>query len=162
MRSSAIMTSGNIALLVVGIVLGVLAIQAAIWIPLLGWMRRRSARLVAALNEELAASGEPPIRGPESALYRGSSGSHSRVKGNGVLALTSRRLIFHKLVGQPVEVPLDQIVGLREDKWFLGAYRSGRPHVILQLREGGEVGFMVRDHTGWMEAMRRVTRVAAA
>jgi hypothetical protein len=76
-----------------------------------------------------------------------------------VIVLTDRHLRFRKLTGGRVEVPLDRVVGVREDKWFRGAYRSGRPNLILQLRDGAEVGFMVADHAGWMAALREAAGV---
>ena len=138
---------------VVLLVLGILTAQVLIWIPIILWMKRRSAQLVASLRDELVGAGESPSRGPEAAVYRGGTHGYSKVKGNGVIALTARRLVFRKLVGAGLEVPLDQVTGLREDKWFLRAYRGGRLHLILQMKGGGEVGFMVADHAGWMAAL---------
>ena len=151
------MTPTQIVLLVVGI----LALQLLFWIPFGIWMNRKSKRLRAALQDEIAASGERAIRGPESALYCGATSVYPMVKGNGVAALTDRRLIFRKLIGAGVEVPLDRVVGVREDKWFLSGYRNGRMHLILRTRDGAEagaeVGFMFADHPGWMTTVRAIT-----
>ena len=140
---------------------GILLLQALIWIPIIVHLKRKSARLRTSLGEELAATGERATRGPESAVYRGATTGYPMVKGNGVVVLTDRRLIFRKLVGAGLEVPLDRVVGVREDKWFLGGYRSGRMHLILQTKDGAEVGFIFADHPAWMAAVRGLTTAAA-
>ncbi len=40
------------------LVVGILLVQVAIWVPVLWWMRMRSARLVTELRAEILASGE--------------------------------------------------------------------------------------------------------
>ena len=59
--------------------------------PLVLLLVRRARRVRERLAAELAV--EPPLRGPEKALYRGGSGSFSKVKGNGTIVLTRRRLL---------------------------------------------------------------------
>src|SRR5438552_2314547 len=85
-------------LMIVLLVLGILGLQVLLWVPLVLWMRKKSARLLEALREELAAGGERAIRGPEPAFYGGASGvGYPEVKGNGVIVLTDRRLAFRRL-----------------------------------------------------------------
>ena len=121
---------------------------------LIRWAKSRMQERKQALVDEIAQSGEKIVLEPESALYRGGTESYSRVKGNGVIALTSKRLMFQKLIGGEVEVRIADIVSIAEDKWFLGAYQNGRQHLILELKDGSKVGFMVNNHTHWMEAVR--------
>lgn len=135
---------------------GILGFQALVWTVVLIWAGRKQGRLKATLSEEALAAGEILQRGPEPALYRGATAGYSKVKGNGVILLTNQRLRFRKLTGGRVEVPLDQVVGIREAKTFLHSYRAGRLNLILQLKNGPEVGFMVADEPGWMSAMRAV------
>jgi hypothetical protein len=140
---------------VVALVTGVLGLQLLILVPIVLWLKKRMRELQASVRAGLEASGERIERGPESAVYRGASERLGRVKGNGVLVLTDRRLVFHKLVGGGVvEVPVGEIRGVREARWFLGAY-NGRDHVILKLLDGVEVGFNVREHSEWMELLRK-------
>ena len=103
--------------------------------------------------DELGGSGERIVRAPESAVYRGASSRFSKVKGNGVITLTDRRLIFRKLFGSEIEVARGEIVALREDKWFLRSY-CGRMHLILELVDGTEIGFIVRNQAGWMATLK--------
>lgn len=144
------MTAVQVGSLIVAIVL----VSAILSMLALSWVARKSGRLVVSLQAELATAGETAMRGPEPALYRGASGIRSRVKGNGAIVLTERRVLFRKLFGADIEVPLAQLIGVKEDKWFLRAYTGGRLHMILQLKGGDEVGFMVSDHAGWMAVMR--------
>jgi hypothetical protein len=136
------------------LVVAILGIQAVIWTAFAIWARGRRTKLEASLNEEVLVAGETVRRGPEGALYRGATRGYSQVNGNGVILLTDRHLRFRKLTGGRVEVPLDRVVGVRAAKTFRRAYRSGRPHLILQLRDGAEVGFIVRDTPSWLSALR--------
>ncbi len=132
------------------LVAGIVALQVAIWVPIFVWLRRRSRRVTAAFEAELAATGERVIRGPESASYRGASAAgFSHVKGNCKITATDRRIVFRMLVGEGGEIALDRIVDVREDKVFLASRVGGQVHLVLTLREGGEVGFFVGDVKAW-------------
>lgn len=72
----------------------------------------------------------------------------------GVAGLTPTQLIFRPVLGKKIEVPLDQVTGLREDKWFLRSYTGGRMHLILTLKSGAEIGFFFADHPTWMALVR--------
>lgn len=143
------------------LVLGILALQLMIWIPVLLWLRRKSDRLVVDLQRALAVAGEHTVLGPVPASYRGAtSGSgYPHARGNSVAALTHRRLVIRRLVGEPVEIPVADITSVREDQWFLRAYASGRLVVIIKTTSGAEVGLMVKNHDEWMAALR--ARIAA-
>jgi hypothetical protein len=145
------MTTTQIVLLVVGI----LVLQILIWIPVLYFLKRKAERMAAELKRDLETSGDKILRGPEPGLYRGGSGDFSIVKGNGVAVLTERRLIFRKIMGAPIEIPVSDLVGVREDKWFLRA-TNGHAHVIVKLKSGAEVGFIFRQHAEWMAVVKAV------
>jgi hypothetical protein len=87
-------------------------------------------------------------------VYRGGTAGHSRIKGNGLLVLTDRRLLCQKLVGGRIEVPLTAIAGTREATWFLRSATAGQAHLIVRLHDGSEVGFFVSDHPAWLLALR--------
>jgi hypothetical protein len=127
--------------------------QAAIWVPLLLWIRSRSNRWEADFRHDLGMSGETIVRGPERAMYQGATSGYSRVGGNGVIVLTHRRLLFRKVTGGIIEVPVDQITGLSEAKTFLRRWRGGRPFLIVKLASGAELGFLVGDHAAWRAAL---------
>lgn len=149
------MTSTQIILLVVGI----LAIDLIILILIFGWIKRKSASLIESVRNELMIRGEKTIRGPETAIYRGGTGNSSKIKGNGLIVLTNRSLIFKKIIGQGLEISLEQIKNLRQDKWFLNSYRNGRFHLILQLKNGDEIGFIVQNHSVWLEEITKLIRL---
>jgi hypothetical protein len=141
---------------IVLLVLGILAFQLVMFIVALRWLRRANAQRLGALRSELAATGERALLGPEPGVYRGaSSGSgYPRTRGNGVVALTERRLIVRKLVGAPVEVPVAEIAGVRTDKWFQGGWAGGQAHVIVKTRAGAELGLFVQDTDAWARALQ--------
>ncbi|HEY1548216.1 MAG TPA: hypothetical protein VGG28_10365, partial [Kofleriaceae bacterium] len=101
----------SIVVMVVGIVVVVAAINLAIWLPI---MRRMNA-LPQALTDELVAAGDTIVRAPERARYCGNTSERVNVLGIGMLALGTRTLVFKKATGGRVDLPLDQIVGVRED-----------------------------------------------
>jgi hypothetical protein len=140
-------------LLVLVILLGVVLIQAAVWILLIRSWRKRSNRFLAEFRARAAASGERFIAGPESAVYRGGTGPYSAVKGNGTIILTDRRLVFRKLSGGLVEVPAQMIVGIRQSKTFRGSRVGGATHLVVATTDSAEVGFFVKDITAWERAL---------
>ena len=144
------MSTNAIVLLIAVIV----SVDVLVFALLLGRSRRRAA----ALRDALVQSGEIPSLGPETAVYQG-GGAMVSTKTYGVIALTDRRIIFQQPVGGNIEVPLDQITGLSEGKWFKGNYRSGKTFLILRLRDGQEMGFVVSDHNRWMEELAAKTGV---
>ena len=138
--------------LLVGAILG---LQAIFWIVFAIWFRNKRRALLVSMQHELLASGETAIRGPEGALYAGANRGFPGSSGNGLILLTRQRLVFCKVTGGRIEVPLEQVAAIREATWFRRSYRSGRQHLILQLQDGNEVGFIVADHPGWLDAMRQ-------
>src|SRR3954452_11429963 len=99
----------GVVLLVLAIVGGVGLIQAAIWVPLVRSWRRKTRRFESELDAEIEAAGQPVGIPREKAIYRGCSGTYGAVKGNGTILLTDRRLVFRKLSGGVVEVPLAKV-----------------------------------------------------
>ncbi len=106
--------------------------------------------------DEASAAGETIRRGPEPALYRGAVFGYSQVDADGVILLTDRRLLFRKLTGGRVDVPIEKVAGVRKDKVFLGAYRSGREHLILHLSNRDAAGFLVADPAAWSSAIEEL------
>lgn len=139
----------TVVLLVVGILVLVGGILAAVLIPTLRRMQRGSDAFTEAFLAQAAASGETILAGPEAASYRGGTGSHSTVKGNGTLVLTDRRLVFRKLSGGEVEIPRAAITGIREEASFLGSRVGGQTCLVVETDEPAEVGFFVTDIARW-------------
>ncbi len=146
-------------------VVGILGLQVLIWIPVLMWIRRKSANMITELSRELAVAGEHAVLGPVHGSYRGATAGSGFpfAKGNAIVALTHRRLFIRRLVGDVIEIPVADIVGVRDDKWFLRSYVGNRATVIIKLSSGAEVGILVNDHAAWMTALKaRVELTASA
>jgi hypothetical protein len=73
----------NVVLLVAGIV----GLVAVIVVALVVFLIRRRTAMRERLSTELST--EPPLRGPETAVFRGGTGTYPKVVGNGIIALTS-------------------------------------------------------------------------
>ncbi len=136
------------------LVLGIAAVQALIWIPIALWWRRRAraakARLAAAIQSET------PIRLPEKGVYRGATApGYPVVNNNGTIALTARRLIFVTVTGNLIDIPVTDIVGVREAKVFKTSVRGGRSHLIVEL-PSGDVAFYVSSNADWTAALETV------
>ena len=115
------------------------------------WALRRSAALKQELERSTSAH-ERFLVSPQNAGYSGGPRRFGWVKGSGVLALTDRRVIFRRVFGGPLEIELADIASVSEAAWYRGMYKAGRRHVILHLKEGAKVAFMVRDASPWLEA----------
>ena len=143
--------AGNIAGFIALLVLGIAAIQALIWIPIIVWWRRRARAAKATLASAIAS--ETPIRPPEKGIYRGATApGYPAVNNNGTIALTTQRLIFITLTGKLIDIPVTEIVGIREAKVFKTSVRGGRSHLIVQL-PSGEVAFYVSSNADWIAAI---------
>jgi hypothetical protein len=133
------------------LVLGIAAVQALIWIPIIVWWRRRAraakVRLAAAIEAEAT------IRPPEKGVYRGATASgYPAVNNNGTIALTDRRLIFITVTGKIIDIPRAEITGAREAKVFKSSVRGGRSHLIIQI-PAGEIAFYVSSNADWINAI---------
>lgn len=138
------------------LVLGILVLLALIWIPLIAWLRKRSAAVAGLLGAELA--GEGVLLGPEKGSYRGATApGYPTVKNAGAIALTRRRLVFRTLTGKSIEVPVDAITGVREATVFKGSVVGGQQHLVVTTA-AGEIGFYVFSGIGaWVTALDSVT-----
>lgn len=136
---------------VVVLVVSVVAANTLLWVGVISWLRGRLRRTAAELRA-LVKGEERFLVEPTVGNYRGASARLGKVKGTGMVALTDRRVLCAKAVGALIDVPLTDVVGVREDNWFLRSY-NGRPHVILKLRDGVEVGIQVGEHARWMELL---------
>lgn len=143
--------TGPVLALLVG--LAVVVVQAAIWIPLLRSWHRRSKRFVIDFAAQADRAGERIVKGPEPAVYRGGTGPYSRVKGNGTMILTDRRIVFRKLTGGLVEVPRSKVIGVRHTKGLNGSRVGGMTHLVVATSDPAEVGFFVEDLAPWEGAL---------
>ncbi len=146
----------NTAILVVLIVVGVLIVLALVWIPVVVWLRRRGRVAAGQLAADI--EGETVVLAPEKGSYRGATApGYPVVKNTGMIALTSRRLVFRTLTGNVIEVPADAITGVREATVFKGSVVGGQKHLIVQTAVG-EIGFYVFSGTAsWVAALSTPT-----
>ncbi len=121
------------------------------------WLHRKSAAGRAELDAELAT--EPALRGPEPGVYRGTTGSYSKVMGNGTIVLTGERVIFRKSTGGRVDVSLADVARIDQQKVFNRGVVGNRIHLVLHTSHGN-VGYFVADPDAWAAAVGNA--VAAA
>jgi hypothetical protein len=114
------------------LVVSILLLQAAIWIPLVALSRKRRRERFAQLRAEIEQSGETVISGPLTARLR-----RGHVTFLSVAVLTNRRILV--IDRARTELPLDALRDVRIDEWFNGSFRGGREWLIVTL-EGREIG----------------------
>ena len=142
------------AVLVVVLVAGILAAQLMVWGSVVVWFRRRRGVIASRLDSELAA--ETIIRSPEPGTYRGATvDGYSIVTNEGMIALTRRRLVFQTLTGKMIEVPVTDIISVREADVFKRAVTVGRKHLIVE-GSSGDIGFYVSDNAAWIASLTAV------
>lgn len=136
------------------VLLIVLGANAVMWLLIiLGWRHQR-AKLTKSLTDDLAFTGEHLLLGPQNGYYAMTKGRVS-VRSMGVMALTTKRLIFRVMFGKGFDIPMEDVTEITQARWFEGMYRNGREFLILQLRDGGRIGFQMKNHSAWMEEIRR-------
>ena len=144
---SAWTIAGFVALLV----LGIAAVQALVWIPIiLRWRRKARA---AAVQLATAIESETVVRPPEKGIYRGATApGYPVVNNNGTIALTDRRLIFVTITGRIIDIPRAEIIGAHEAKVFKTSVRGGRSHLVIEI-PSGEIAFYVSSNVDWINAI---------
>lgn len=147
-------------LVVLLVVVGGLALAAAIVIAVMIQVGRKLRRIEADVRAGLAP-GERFLLEPAVGNYRGASGRFGIVKGVALLAVTDRRVICRKAIGAPIELPLAEVAAVREERWFLRS-SNGMLHLVLTLRDGVEVGLQTRDHGRWLAGLRAAIAAPAA
>jgi hypothetical protein len=145
-------TGTSIAVSVAELVLGIAAVKAVIWIPIVVWFRRRTRDAYARLATTI--EGETVLCPPEKGNYRGATApGYPMVNNSAVIALTSRRLVCITVTGKTIEIPLESITSVREAKVFKASAAGGRAHLIIRI-PSGEIGFFVSDNDAWIKAIR--------
>lgn len=148
----------NTTWFVVLLIVGILAVQVLIAVPIIIWWRRRSRAVAAWLATEL--EGETVVLGPAKGAYCGATApGYPVVKNNGMIALTRRRLIFRTLTNKTIEIRVAAITGVRQQSVFKGSVTGGRPHLIVTTA-GGDIGFYVFPGIGpWIAALTATTHL---
>ncbi len=131
----------------------IVAVAAGLLFLFVVWSMRKRA-LIAALGKGLSLVNETLVFGPVPGLYRGTNQHTFGFTGDCVATLTSRRFIYASITGQHEEIPLSDIQTVSENVWFAGQYRNGRQHLILELKDGRKVGFLLRNHSQMLGALR--------
>jgi hypothetical protein len=125
---------------------------------------RKSEAVEERFRANLEVGDETFVCGPTPGMYRGSTveGMSRFVKGNAALVLTEQRLVWRPVGQEAGEIALSDITNVRDEHWSLDRFDSAadsQPHVVLTLRQGGEVGFFIfRDRAEWVEALRQRAR----
>lgn len=146
------MNTSQIILLIVGI----LVINALIWFAIIYWMKRRIEAIKSRMREEYSSENGKLIIEPKSAIYRGAEMWFGNIKGNGVVCLTEKGLIFNKITGQKIEIKRAEIKEAIVEESFKGkpSFATGGKHLIIKTTDGNRVGFLLQDAEAWSEKIR--------
>ncbi len=145
------MLSMSMFFVIAVIVATVISMQAV----LLFFIRKKQKNLVSDLQNRAFEIGETLIMGPEPSIYRGADSEFGSVKGNGVIALTNRRIMFKKLTGQQIDIDLSHITKVSVQSIFNGetAVGTGAQHLVVETKNGNRIGFLVKRAERWMEIL---------
>ena len=114
----------------------------------MSWKKRK----IASLFKEMKLSGKTFIITPEFASFRGATNTYGRIKCDGIIGLTDRKIIFIPLVGKKIEIVLNSINNITEEKNFLGNVRAGMSFLVLHGADL-EIGFYVKDNLKWQNTL---------
>ncbi|MGB3340380.1 MAG: hypothetical protein WBB37_02740 [bacterium] len=119
----------------------------------MSWKKRK----IAGLFRQMKLSGEVFIITPEFASFRGATSTYGRVKCDGVIGLTDRKVVFMPLVGKKMEIALESMKDVTEEKNFLGSYRAGMSFLVLH-DSNLDIGFFVKDNIKWQNALSGIIK----
>ena len=147
------MNAQQIILLIVAI----FVVQAGIWFLMSRWLLKKTEVLKKKLIEQNRQTKQEFVRGPESALYRGDDGRFGNVKGNGVIGLTGKKLLFEKITGQRIEIDRAEIEEASVEKTFKGktSLATGGRHLVIRTKEGNRIGFLLKDAEEWAQKINQ-------
>lgn len=141
----------------------VLAINIAVWIPLLVWIRQRARAAQATLDEALH---NQPTRLSAPVRYFGRrSAGRGQIRGNGNLALTAEELVFVQWVPKrTLRIPRPNITAVETPRSFLGKTGGHRLLCVQWTAEQGddEAAWTVSDLDQWVAAIGVPPRGAPA
>ncbi|MCU0580048.1 MAG: hypothetical protein MUF69_10985 [Desulfobacterota bacterium] len=142
------MNAPQIILLIVAI----FVVQAGIWFLMSRWLSKKTGALKNKLIEQYRQANTKFIIEPQSALYRGADVRFGNVKGNGVICLTEKALLFEKITGQKIEIPRAEITGADVEKSFKGqtSLATGGRHLVVKTKEGNRIGFLLKNAEEWV------------
>jgi hypothetical protein len=135
------------SILIYLVIAGVVAVVVCIWAVLLLIVRRKSSKLATEFRESARQAVENLIIDPQSCVYRGADREFGNVKGNGVIALTNKRIMFRKLTGQQIEIDRSQITKVSIENTFKWetAFATGASHLVVETNDGNRIGFLVKN-----------------
>lgn len=123
-------------------------VLALIFSGIAWWVRR----LVAGLDEAISQSGEAIVIESQRGLYLRKAGIAS-LKTEGAVALTDRRLVFRKPLGGDISLPLSEMEYVSRAPRYKGCWRRGRDFLVVEMKDGSEAAFMVKDPGLWIRQM---------
>jgi len=121
-------------------------------------IRRKMELACDEIKQLIQLSGEKVLITPESGSFRGATNKLGRIKSDGIIALTSKRLIFKKAFSPRFEIELKEVIEITTDAKFLGAWRAGVIHLVLNLKNGDRVGFYFKDLEKWKIELSKALR----
>lgn len=131
--------------LAIAIVVLFLAVQAGLWGAIVLWLRRREEALKRSLWSECIAAREVAAVRPRPALFQGAAPAQGLRRGNGVLIVTEKRLVFERLTGGRIEIPRDEIDDVA-DRWkgrSRGVKGGSGEMVVIRRKDKSQYGFLL-------------------
>ncbi len=113
--------------------------------------RRRKQEFLETIINSMGG-GSALVLPPEKAIFRGAYMGFGRQVRRGILCLSRQRLVFFRLDGTRIDLPLEGVKACSMRRFFLGR-GSSRYHLIVTLQDGNEVGFYVSDPETWALAV---------
>jgi hypothetical protein len=135
------------------VIVGIFVAQALLWFVLSLWLKKKTEALKGKLAEQQKRAKEKFLIEPQSALYRGADATFGNVKGNGVICLTGKGLVFEKITGQRIELARGDMAEARVEKSFKGKTSTGTGgrHLVINAKDGNRIGFLIKNAEDWAQ-----------
>lgn len=113
-------------------------------------IKSKGEKILKEIENDIHVSGEAVIMSPQGASFNGADKTHGRVKCNGVIAATDKRILFRRLIGKPIDINRDEIIRVSKEKWFHKSSKMKLLHLVIHLKDENKVAFYVRDCDLWI------------
>lgn len=106
--------------------------------------------------EEINNSKDEILMHPEVASIRGFTEESGKIKYDGIVYLSDKKIIFqHLLKKKRIEIDIKDIQKISEAETYMNSARKDKKKVcILHLRGGGQMGLFVSDNKLWEKKIK--------
>lgn len=123
----------------------------------------RTKKYLTGVIAEIKKNPKNQVIPPDLVSIRANTEQYGKIKLNAIIYLAKTDLvIFNLLKRKKIEVPLREMKKISDAETFMNAKRKGKKALIIQLKDGGEIGLFVSDLNLWKEKLKQLNKTISS